>query len=319
MTVLLTEEDVQALLPMKEAVTVCEEGFRHLGGGLAVNHPRQRIRTKSGAFQMMTAADNDLGIHGFKTYSGGPQSGGMVVLLYRSETGELLAVLKANALGQIRTGAASGVATKYMAHEDAAIVGIIGTEFQAETQLEAVCAVRPIRQARAFSRTEERRETFATKMSDRLGIEVVPVDSGEACVRGADVVITITNAREPVLLGQWLEEGMHINAAGGNHWLRRELDDEAIQRCSLIAVDDLEQAKLECGDLLAAEARGRVWWEQVRPLADVVVGRTLGRPDASAITLFESQGIALEDITAALHVYQKAVEAGRGQPLPGLQ
>ena len=220
------------------------------------------------------------------------------------------------AIGQIRTGAASGLATKYMANEDAATVAVIGSGFQARSQLEAVCAVREIKQARVYSRREERRQEFAQRSAERLGIEVAAVDSAQACVQGADVVITITSAREPVVLGEWLAPGTHVNAAGGNHWMRREIDEDAVLRSQVIVVDDLEQAKIECGDLIWPEARGSFKWDSARELRDVVAGLVEGRPSADAITLFESMGVALEDIAAAHLVYRKAKEQGLGQELP---
>ena len=219
-------------------------------------------------------------------------------------------------MGQIRTGAASGLATKYMANEDSASVAVIGSGFQARTQLEAVCAVRPVSKVKVFSRREERREQFAQRMSGSLGVEVLPVASGQECVSDAEVVLVITSSREPVLLGEWLKPGAHVNAAGGNHWMRREIDQDAVQRADVIVVDNLEQAKIECGDLIWPQARGGFRWDMVRQLQNVVAGTVAGRPGPQAITLFESMGIGLEDIAAAQLVYQKAMEQGIGQELP---
>jgi ornithine cyclodeaminase/alanine dehydrogenase-like protein (mu-crystallin family) len=237
-------------------------------------------------------------------------------MLYDYESGQLLACMEAGRLGQIRTGAASGLATRHMARPDAATVGIIGSGFQASTQLEAICAVRPIQQARVYSRRPERREEFARQMSERLNLEVAAVGSAQECVSGADVVVTITSAREPVLQGEWLAAGAHVNAAGGNHWMRREIDEAAVTRSQVIVVDDLDQAKLECGDLLWPEARGAFRWDMAHELQEVVAGRVAGRPSDQAITLFESMGVALEDIAAAQLVYHKAREQGIGQELP---
>ena len=315
MTVLLNEDDVRALLPMGEAIDECEAGFQRLGKGLAVNHPRRRIRTSNGTFQMMTAADLEQGIHGFKTYSSG---GSMIVLLYESDTGALLAILQANALGQIRTGAASGLATKYMSRQNSTKVSVIGSGYQARTQLEAISCVRSIDYARVYSRNQGRRETFAREMSERLGFDIEPTDNPEDCVRDSDIVIAITNSQKPVLLGKWVTEGMHINAAGGNHWTRQELDETAVGKCSLIAVDDFEQARIECGDLLFAEASGDMRWEQVQTLSDIVANETLRSRGSQSITLFESQGVALEDITVAYHIYCRALQEGRVKTIDGL-
>ena len=227
-----------------------------------------------------------------------------------------MACLESGRLGQIRTGAASGLATKYMAQDNASMVGVIGSGLQARSQLEAICAVRDIKQAKVFSRREERRTDFANRMSGRLQIDIQPVATSEECVSDSDIVVTITSSREPVFKGDSLKQGSHVNAAGGNHWMRAEIDERTVTRSSLIVVDDLEQAKVECGDLLSAEARGTFRWDMAQELRDVVGGRIPGRSSKDNITLFESMGVALEDIAAAQFVYHKAVEQGIGQELP---
>ena len=147
-------------------------------------------------------------------------------------------------------------------------------------------------------------------------MDVRPVESAQECVEGADIVITITSAREPVALGEWMADGAHVNAAGGNHWLRREIDEAAVLKSELIVVDDLEQARIECGDLMWLEARGTFRWDMAHELRDVVAGRVPGRLSNDGVTLFESMGVALEDIAAAELVYRKAREQGIGQELP---
>ncbi|HJN88053.1 MAG: ornithine cyclodeaminase family protein [Dehalococcoidia bacterium] len=318
MTLFLSEKEVVQLLPMGECIQALDEAFAHAGAGQTELRPRSRIRMPNGFFHFMAAADAGHRVFGYKAYPSfsGPKGSKNIVNLFDFDTGELLACMEGGRLGQIRTGAASGLATQYMAREGAASVGVIGSGFQARTQLEAVCAVRTIRQARVFSRRQERREEFATKMSQQLGLEVVAVDSAAACVDGVEIVVAVTSAREPVLEGEWLAPGAHVNAAGGNHWMRREVDEAVVTRSGIIVVDDLEQAKAECGDLIWPEARGRLRWDQAHELQDVVAGRVPGRPSEDAITLFESQGVALEDIAAAQLVYRKAKEQGIGQELP---
>ena len=319
MALFLNEKEVVELLPMTECIDVLEKVFAYAGEGLGDNKPRSRIRLPNGFLHFMAAATvgPDLSGFGYKAYSTFSGGGGkFLVMLYHAETGELISVMEASALGQIRTGAASGLATRYMAPADASTVGVIGTGYQGRTQLEAVCAVRDVKQARAFSRTPEKREAFAYRMSERLNIEVVPVESAEECIRGADIAVTITSSREPVLKGEWLKGNAHINAAGSNHWMRREIDGEAVERSSLVVVDDLEQAKVECGDLIWPAERGTFRWSKAHELKDVVSGRMSGRPDDGSITLFESQGVAIEDVASALHVYHKARERGMGQELP---
>lgn len=318
MALFLNEQEVVNLLPMDECIEALDVAFAHAGDGKVDNTPRSRIRMPGGFFHFMAAADGGQGVFGYKAYPSfaGPGGSKMLVMLYDYQSGELLACIEAGRLGQIRTGAASGLATRYMARCGASTVAVIGSGFQARTQLEAVCAVRPVKEARVFSRRQERREDFAKRSSERLGVDVRPVDSAQACVEGADIVIAITSAREPVVLGDWLEAGAHVNAAGGNHWLRREIDEAAVLRSELIVVDDLEQAKAECGDLLWLEARGTFRWSMAHELSDVVAGRVPGRMTQDGVTLFESLGVALEDIAAADLVYRKAREQGIGQELP---
>ncbi len=303
---------------MELALETVEQAFLLLSEGAATNPPRSRIRLPAGGlFNFMCAAAPGAGVMGLKAYGvtrGNPVK--FYVQLFSTETGELLALIEAGDLGQIRTGAASGVATKYMARANAETVGVIGSGYQARTQLEAVCKVRPIKSARVFSRRPENREAFADETSAKLGIDITAVDSGEACVDGADVVIVMTSANRPVLNGEWLSEGMHINAAGANHWMRRELDGNAVRRSDIIVADDVEQAKAECGDLIYPAELGSIRWEQVRSLAEVVGGSVPGRSTGSDITLFESQGLAVQDITTGIRIYQLALERGIGSELP---
>ena len=318
MTLFLTEKEVAELLPMGECIDALDQAFAHAGAGQTENKPRSRIRMPGGFFHFMAAADAEHKVFGYKAYGSLGGSGGskMMVMLYDYESGQMLAFLEAGRLGQIRTGAASGLATQYMARQQASTVGIIGSGSQASTQLEAVAAVREIRQVKVYSRRTEAREEFARRSSERLNLEVVPVDSAQACVADSDIVVVITTAREPVLEGDWLAPGAHVNAAGGNHWMRREVDEGTVTRADLIVVDDLDQAKAECGDLIWPEARGSFRWDMAHELQDVVAGRVQGRPSDQAVTLFESMGVALEDIAAAQLVYHKAREQGVGQELP---
>jgi ornithine cyclodeaminase/alanine dehydrogenase-like protein (mu-crystallin family) len=312
----LTEKDVEQLLTIDIALEAVEEGFRQQAEGKATNSPRSRLRLPTGVFNLMAAAAPGLGVMGLKAYaasSGAPTR--FYVQLFSTDTGELMALIEASAMGRIRTGAASGVATKYMARHDASTVGVIGSGYQASAQLEAVCRVRSIRSASVFSRTPGRREEFAAEMRTTLGIDVSPADTAEDCVRGSDIVVTITSSSRPVLSGEWLRPGTHVNAAGANHWMRRELDDEAVTRSDVVVTDDVEQAKIECGDLIYPVERGIIRWDQVRDLSEVVAGKVPGRTGDSEITLFESQGLALEDIATGLRVYQLAREKGIGREL----
>jgi alanine dehydrogenase len=314
MAIFLREEDVIRLLPINEAIQMVEQGFKEQGNGTGVNLPRERAQAGNMGVTMMVAALGERGVAGFKTMGAGKP----LVLLYGGEPRQLLAVMEAGSLGQIRTGAASGVATRYMAREDASSVGMVGTGNQAITQLSAVCAVRPIQTIKAYSRTQERREEFCRTMSDSLGIQVLPVSSAQEAVQGTDIAIAITNVRtlEPVIIGDWLEPGMHINAAGANSLARRELDDAAVMRCSIIAADAVDQAKIECADLVMPADSGILSWDAVLELGQVVTGKASGRASANDITLFESQGIALEDVAVAAHIFERAKTEGVGEALP---
>lgn len=314
----LTEEQVAALLPMGDAIDALEDAFRSLATGEAQVRPRQRVMLPGSVLQVMPAGISSAtgGGQGLKAYVSGRAGIHFVFLLFDPADGRLLALMEANRLGQIRTGAASGLATRYMARVDAQTVGIFGTGWQARSQLSAVCAVRPIRQVRCFGRDAQRREQFARDMADELGIPVSPESDPRAVVATADIVITVTSAGEPVFDGAWLAAGTHINAAGVNQATKREIDATSVQRAGTIVVDLLEQAKSECGDLLAAERAGALAWERVGELAPVVAAQVPGRASQDEITLFESQGIALEDVAAGMLVYRRALEQDVGIDLP---
>lgn len=310
MALLIHEADVARWLPMPDCVTAVEAAFQRLDNGQAQNIPRARTRLPAGQMHVMAAADGGLGYLGLKAYTAFKGKTRFVVLLFSAESGELLALIEADTLGQRRTGAASGVATKYMARADAATVGIYGTGWQARSQLSAVAVARPLRQVRAYGRDAGRRAAFADEMSHELGVEVRPVERPEQAAEGADIIVTITSAREPVLKGEWLTPGVHVNAAGSNALIRRELDDAAVLRCDRLVADALDQARLEAGDLLPLTERGALHWGQVRSLGEVVTGRFPGRSGEQEITLFKSLGLALEDIAAAAVVYERARAEG---------
>jgi ornithine cyclodeaminase/alanine dehydrogenase-like protein (mu-crystallin family) len=315
MPLLLLESDVEQLLDMPTAIKVVEQAFVELGCGRATNHPRSRIHVKHGGLQLMGAALPASGVVGFKAYTWFTSGSRFLVNLYSSSTGELLAIIEADRLGQIRTGAVTGVATRWMAREDAGTVGLIGTGYQARSQLQAVCAVRKIKRVLAFSRRAERRAAFCQSMEAELKVEVVPVSSPQDAVEPSDIVITATTGMEPTFDGDWLREGTQVNAIGGNSLVRAEVDTATIVRSSRIVVDSLEQAKIEAGDFLRPVDRGLLYWERVFELGAVVTGRVPGRESAREITLFKSLGIGLEDLAVGAIVYQRALEQKRGQPI----
>ncbi len=304
MTLYFPESLVREALPMRDALDAVEEVFRELGEGGAQNRPRQRVRVPGRMLHTMSASSAALGYLGLKTYLTARDGMRFVLLLFDQETGSLAAIMEADALGQIRTGAATGVAADYLAAPGASTAGIVGCGTQAETQLEALALVRPLTRVEAFCRNPERRARFARKMSGRLGVEVVAAPSGEAAVRGKPIVIAVTNAAEPVVRGAWLAAGAFVAAAGGNSLGRRELDGAAVRHAGRIVVDDREQARIECGDLAPLVAAGELRWDDLETIGEVVAA---GKGSAAAgPALFESQGIAAEDIAAAAVVYRRA-------------
>ena len=304
----ITDADVERLLSVEETVPVVEAALKCQAAGTATNMPRGHTIAGPGVMLAhMSAALHEQGVFGFKAYSivGGAYR--FFVLLYSIQTGDLLAVFEANQLGRRRTGAASGVSAKYMAREDSAEVGILGSGFQAGAQLEAICSVRPIERVRVYSRSPENRSSFARRMSDTLGINVQAVDEPREAVESADILVTITNSPTPVFNGDWLRPGTHICAVGGANEYVTELDDTTIQRADIIAVDSIAQAKIECGELLMPTSRGLLLWEQVSEFWQVVGGMKEGRRASDDITLFKSLGMAMWDLAAAKVVYDKFI------------
>ena len=316
MTLLLKEADVRTLLTMPVALEVVEESLLLQGQGKLTLHPRRRIKTGNTQLHYMAAGDPVHEFIAMKIYTTAPGAARFVVPLFRSATGEMAALIEADALGQIRTGAASGIATKYLSNKDARTAGIIGTGYQARTQLEAVAAVRKLDRVRAFGRDPERRARFCREMRGIIGVEVEPVDSGEKAVRGAEIIITATSALKIVLEGAWLSTGVHINAMGANWPQKRELDESAIDRSEVIVVDSIEQAKMEAGDLIQPFANGEKGWDKVTELGDIVAGKKPARTSADQITLFKSVGLATWDLAAAVRIYELAVARGMGQSIP---
>jgi ornithine cyclodeaminase/alanine dehydrogenase-like protein (mu-crystallin family) len=316
MAILLTEEDVSALLPMTLALEAVEDVLRWHGEGKVVNHPRVRLPVPAGLLHVMPAAVPEASAMGLKAYATVRGGAKFVVLLFSAESGTLMAVIEADRLGQMRTGAASGVATKYLARADADVVGCYGTGWQARSQLEAICGVRQVREVRVWGRDPARRARFAEEMGRQLGVPVVAVDAPEAAARGAAILVTITSSRTPVLEGRWIEPGAHLNAAGSNALTRAELDVEAVRRASLVVTDSLEQARVECGDLVAALEQGVITWDAVHELGEVVAGKRPGRRRDDEVTLFESQGVAMEDVAVAVRLVAQARARGIGRDLP---
>ncbi len=312
---LLNEDEVRQLLTMDDALEAVEQGLRKMALDEAFNVPRSRVQTDHAMLHVMSAAAKSLGVMGYKAYATSRRGACFLVGLHDGKSGALLALMQADYLGQVRTGAASGVATKYMARPDATTAGIYGSGKQARTQVQAVCKVRKISRVHVYSPSEEHRHRFAEEMSRLCETEVVAVAHPELAARHLDIVITATASREPVLHASWIAEGTHINAIGSNFLGKAELDAETVRRCNLIVVDSRDQARIEAGDFTQPLEAGTLHWSEVRELGQVVVGRYNGRPHPQDITLFKSLGIAVEDVAVAAKVYARAQAAGAGRTI----
>lgn len=297
----LNENQVRELLPMAEAIRLVGEAFDELGRGQAQSHPRRRLILSTGSvLHSMAGAYGKY--FGTKIYSTNPRYGAYFhFLLYDAATAKPLALMEANWLGQIRTGAASGLATDRLARADAKVLGMIGSGFQARSQMDAILAVRELEEIRVWSRSKEKCEFFVTEARDVPGIRIA--GSAEECVRGADIVVTMTSAKDPVFESDWVSDGTHVNGAGTNIANRRELPAELLARASCIVVDSKEQAKIEAGDLILGLTPDQ--WDRVAELKD---GRK--RQSDSEITIFKSVGIGLEDVAVGGFVYERAISKG---------
>ena len=316
MPLILTEQDVRALLDIPAAIAAVEESLLRQAAGEGWIHPRRRLALPDRVLlNYMFAADQRAGWMGAKLYSVAHGVARFLVLLYRADSGELAALVEADYLGQARTGAASAVATKYMARPEARSLGIIGTGTQARTQLAAVSQVRELQSIRAFGRDRGRLENYCRAMSEDLGRPVTPAASAQDTVRDADIVITATTSMKPIVSGSWLLPGAHINAIGANFAQKRELETDAVDRAAVIAVDSIQQANIESGDLIQAFGDDNSRWQQVRELSEIVAGKRPGRKTPEQITLFKSNGIASWDLAVAAYVFERAEKEGRGRKI----
>lgn len=317
MTLHISEGEVRQVLDMPRALRAVEETLRKQATEEVVVHPRRRFELSHGGFfHYMAAADYSVGFVAMKQYTYVRGRLQFLVPLYEMASGDLLAVIEADYMGQLRTGAASGVATKYLARENSRIASIIGTGGQARTQLEAIAAVRRLEAVRVYGRDVAKREKFCEEMSAKLRIAVTPSGSSSEAVRGADIICTATTSSQPVVFGADLAPAVHINAIGANHAHKRELDDEAVASADVIVVDSVEQSRQEAGDLIIAFKEDEVCWTGVRKLCDVVAGRVSGRTGEAEVTLFKSNGIASWDLAVAMKVYAASREKKLGRELP---
>ena len=312
-TLYLKEAEVEQLVTLPEVISALERAFLDQAAGRAWTNPRNRLHLPGVTLHMMAGAIP--GYFGYKAYTVSAGKAQFYFFLYSAESAELLALMEADTLGQKRTGAATGLAIRILSSPGASDATLFGAGWQAETQLLAMDAVRQLKRVWIVSKRPERRQSFIERMTPRVKAELAAASSAEEAVRKSQIVTTITSSREPVLKGEWLQAGVHMNAAGGNMLLRREIDDEAVMRSDRIVIDSIEQSKIESGEFLSVIQTGRRHWEDFAELRDVVAGLKPGRTSPSEITLFKSLGVALEDVAIGKLVYERAVQRGIGRRL----
>jgi alanine dehydrogenase len=314
--IFLSENDVKQLLTVEMAMEGVESAHRDLSLGLAQDAPRARTRLPQTVLHILQGALPAQGVIGYKAYTTNRSGNRFLVHLFDSASGVLQAIIEADYLGMIRTGAASGVAAKWLARPESSIAGVFGSGWQAEGHVRAICAALPLRQVKVFGRNPEKLAAFCGRLQAATGVEIVPAVSAEATVRGSDLLGTVTTATLPLFDADWLEPGMHINAAGSNALIRQELSEAVVRRCAVVCVDAVPTALSEAGDLLPLLEKGRLHARQLVELGDVLVSQRAGRQDPDEITLFESQGMAIQDLAVGVRVLAAARERGLGVVLP---
>jgi alanine dehydrogenase len=296
----LTEANVQSLLTPADALEAVEDCFRRLAAGEVENRPRERLRLEDGAFAVMAAVDRELRLAGVKTYTWLPGGTPFVVVLFDIERAELAAVIEADKLGQLRTGAASGVAAKYLARDGASTLGVLGCGWQARSQVGCIREALPgIERVIAYCRTPERLADFCQETGAEPG-------ESHRDPAGCDVVVTVTTSRDPVLRGEWLRPGALVCAVGANDSRARELDNVVLERAAFVCCDSREQARLESGDLIEPVGVSVLDWLEVHELQEVVAGELEGRQSDEDIVVFKSNGIAAWDVAIGAVALDKA-------------
>jgi ornithine cyclodeaminase len=316
MALYLKEEEVGSLLDMQMVLEAVEQVLAAQGRGETIDFPRQRVRLPKTITHLLQGGVPAVNFSGFKVYTSSGGHNRFWVHLFDATNGDPVAVIEADRLGMMRTGATGGVAARWLSRPDSRVAGIFGAGWQAQGQILALCAVRPIGRFKVFARNQERLRSFCEQMSSETGREVVPASSAEETVRDSDVVVTITTSPKPLFDAEWLSPGTHINAAGSNSLARQELSEATVTRADVICVDSREVALREAGDLLPALEKGRTQPGRWVELGELVCGVRPGRTADQQITLFESQGMAILDIAVAAGVVARALERGVGTALP---
>ena len=300
MPLYLTEANVDSLLVPADALEAVEGCFLRLAAGAVENRPRERLPLEEGSFAVMAAVDRELELAGVKTYAWLPGGTPFVVVLFDTRRAELAGVIEADKLGQLRTGAASGVAAKYLARAGATSLGVLGCGWQARSQVACIREALPrIERVVAYCRTPERLAEFCQETGAEPG-------ESHRDPAGCDVVVTVTTSRDPVLRGEWLRDGTLVCAVGANYPSARELDNVVLDRAAFVCCDSREQARLESGDLIEPVEAGVLDWLEVHELQEVVAGELEGRQSEDDIIVFKSNGIAAWDVAIGAVALDKA-------------
>lgn len=316
MAIFLSENDVKQVLTVDMALAAVESAQRDLALGQALDTPRQRSRLPQTVLHILQGALPAQGVIGYKAYTSNKSGNRFLVHLFDAASGRLQAVVEADYLGMMRTGAASGVAARWLARSDSAVAGVFGSGWQAEGHVRAICAALPLETVKVFGRKADKLQAFCQRLSALTGRSVVPARDAEDAVRDSDLIGTVTTAAQPLFDADWVKPGAHINAAGSNALIRQELSEAMVRRCDVIAVDSVATALAEAGDLLPLLEKGRLHARQLLELGEVIIGRQPGRSSLEQITLFESQGLAIQDLALARCVVEAALAQGLGQQIP---
>ena len=309
---ILTDSEIKSMVDIGEMMDAVEEMHRRYAIGEAFNADRRTVELGDGHLALMGGGLAYEGLYGAKTYTTVAGSQQYHVTLYDASTGKLKAFIHANWLGALRTGATTGVAVRHLANADADVLGMIGTGYQAQTQVMAVAKARNLKQVKVYSRRPGPRVDFASRLSQLLDVEVLAVEEARDAVQGSGIVVCLTTTREPVLDGAWLADGALLVSAGPVTLDAQEVDAVSVQRAGLIVTDSLEQARYEAGELVAAVEAGIISWGDVVQLSHVVAGITWGRRDSTEIIYVKHFGIGVVDIAAAKLAHDLAVSEGVG-------
>lgn len=312
----LREADVDQLLDMPTAVEVMEAAFLALASGEADNVPRVRAKAPGVVLHSLNAAAEYLDMVGWKQYTTTRHGAKFLVGLHASQDGQLQALIEADRLGQLRTGAVTGLAVRVLTDHRVETMGLIGAGWQAETQLAAVAAVRPLRQVKVFARRETERIDFAQRMSERHRIEVIPVDDPRKASEYQPIVVTATSSKDPVFDGRWLSPGTLVCATGSNWLSKAEIDVATVEAAKLVVCDSIAACQAEAGDFIQPLAQGVFKWDQAVELSAIVANQHAGRSSSDAIIVFKSVGLGIEDVALGTKLLELARSKNIGTTLP---